>query len=800
VVATDNTLDDGDLLALEAAREAAQWIPQVAPSQVTPGADQPDISLPSGRALAPESQEAQDAATADYQLRQEQAQMQAQADAITRASMTQGASQAGWEWRLPIGAAADSDQALQWLKTWAPDAQPLPGVDRNFVFTDPKSDKRLVYRDTESSFPDLGDLASIVTDLAGAGGAIAGAPAGAALGALAGGFMAAPGAIAGAGIGGASAQEAARAAVRKAYGLPETRTLGQQALAAAGDAATFGAAEGVGKPLISGALNEVGNVIARAGPAWTEAGQFSDPAVARNLQDSMTLGTGVPWARPFDAMAGQAPASPVPGQVQGAKDAVQGALDNLAGRSADAAPQPLGPPAPPPGPRVGGVAAPPMPIGADVSTAPVPTSQGSLVPTMRSAANSAVSAWNVARGALDDALGQALGDDTQVPVMDELTALRQQLLAARSAVGGSAGGPVDQAAADAQLAAVNADLAARGQPPIDAPQLQGARDAAVQDALSRTEKMIYDAQANGGNLPVGRLRAERTAVNDAIDWNGPNRVMGADVYNRRVAGALNDSLGQAAQDAGAAAQQAWNDYNGFISNWRASGALDRLGQLANTDDPAALMKLATDNSPQAAQTWQALRAYAPQQFAQLRGAVIQQMGTTATGDFSPAQFAKQWATMGARDQNGHSSLMRQALFESVPGSAPQLADSTLATDLDRLSTITNAMRESGRWVNHSNTAGALFALNAVGKVLTSLSQGNIGDAVGGGARLVGAGVLARAITSPATIRFLATFLNEAQRGAAGRVLGQGAALYGKDQVLGPIVRGLQQEMDAQPQP
>jgi hypothetical protein len=218
----------------------------MADANTVPGlGDQPWLYLGAGGGAAP-------AMTPEEQAAAEHAELQSALDAQDRADMTRGAVPADTWWRIPIGAAADDDQALAWLREMQikngglPDAVPLPGVPRQFIFTDPTNHGALTHYG--GGFDPLGDIASMATDAAGVLGGTGGALGGSAV-------EPGVGTVVGAGLGYSAAQEALRQAIRLRYGLTETRGPGDIAVQMGGNAALGAAGEGFGRYVLTPAMN-----------------------------------------------------------------------------------------------------------------------------------------------------------------------------------------------------------------------------------------------------------------------------------------------------------------------------------------------------------------------------------------------------------------------------------------------------------------------------------------------------------------------------------------------------------------
>jgi hypothetical protein len=131
------------------------------------------------------------------------------------------------------------------LRTYYPDAQPLPGGD-NFVYTDPGTGARRTYEPIGWRVPTGGDIASVGREISqGVGGTV-----GAALASPTGPV----GAAAGGGLGAAAGDQAYQGLMRF-LGMVDTRTLPQQTLDAATTAGVNAVAPAVGAKLLGPFIN-----------------------------------------------------------------------------------------------------------------------------------------------------------------------------------------------------------------------------------------------------------------------------------------------------------------------------------------------------------------------------------------------------------------------------------------------------------------------------------------------------------------------------------------------------------------
>jgi hypothetical protein len=178
--------------------------------------------------------------------------------------------------RALVGAAKGDADRLATLRSYYPDAEPLPGSD-NFVYTDPGTQRRMTYAPMGFRVPTVGDIASVGREVAqGVGGT-----AGAAL-ALPSGPI---GAAAGGGLGAAAGDQAYQGLMRF-LGMQDTRGPVQQGVDLATTAGVNAVAPVVGKTILGPLIDTYGpsSLIHALSP--NAAGPTATMTAATALDDS----------------------------------------------------------------------------------------------------------------------------------------------------------------------------------------------------------------------------------------------------------------------------------------------------------------------------------------------------------------------------------------------------------------------------------------------------------------------------------------------------------------------------------
>lgn len=248
-----------------------------------------------------------------------------------------------------------------------------------------------------------------------------------------------------------------------------------------------------------------------------------------------------------------------------------------------------------------------------------------------------------------------------------------------------------------------------------------------------------------GKLPYEALKKLRTLVGEELS----NPSLASDVKSsawKKLYTGLSEDLQGAAKQAGPEAERAWNRANNYFraGNSRIE-ALDRVVDKAG--GPEAVFNAATSGTKDGAFTIRrVLSSLEPDQQKILSATVLRRLGAatpgtaTESGEFSINSFLTNW--------NRLSPDAKAALFDRY--------GSGFRDDVDAISRTAGSFRQAGRaGANPSGTAQAATNTAALVALASAVGSGHYmtaGGIVGGGAA---ANVLARSITNPAFVRFLA---------------------------------------------
>jgi hypothetical protein len=260
------------------------------------------------------------------------------------------------------------------------------------------------------------------------------------------------------------------------------------------------------------------------------------------------------------------------------------------------------------------------------------------------------------------------------------------------------------------------------------------------------ENLAADLAKNGGNLPYSAVRQLRTSIGSLISplpsdpvANGAFKQLYGTLSNDLKAGAsaVSPDAAQAAQDASAL----------YKANSNKRDALDAIVDKAG--GPESVYTAATSGMRTGAtKISTVMSAMNPDQQNVFRAAVIDRLGRapagqqSAAGDvFNPSTFLTSWSRLDAGAKN--------ALF-GKSGAA-----GSLRAGLDSLTGTLETLRNSQALKNPSGTADAgthaALAVELIAKALHG-----VGSAASAGGLVLGNNLVARALTNPRTVRWLAT--------------------------------------------
>jgi hypothetical protein len=307
-------------------------------------------------------------------------------------------------------------------------------------------------------------------------------------------------------------------------------------------------------------------------------------------------------------------------------------------------------------------------------------------------------------------------------------------------------------------------------------------------AITEAERMLADAQANGGALPFDVVRKIRTRIGRELEQpDASGYLPGEDAHISRLYGALKDDVYGAAQAADAArwapgqppppldqfAVYQLERHDRYVRMFRGDKGgrvppVETFNKVLDAGSDAKAFRFALEGSEQSTQRlWQLRRSLKPEEWDVVAASVFENLGRAKPGaqggsmlddvsnEFSVATFLTNWERLGAgtAGRTSRDVLFGGSQFGHVKGA------------INDLVTVTKALKESSRLANTSGTArstawNSLFAAigtGALGAVGTGSVAGTLGAAAGGAAAHVATGYgSARLLTSPRFVRWLTT--------------------------------------------
>lgn len=266
-----------------------------------------------------------------------------------------------------------------------------------------------------------------------------------------------------------------------------------------------------------------------------------------------------------------------------------------------------------------------------------------------------------------------------------------------------------------------------------------------QDEIQANIKQLASTMVDG-KLPYEALKKLRTLVGNEMS----NNSLVSDVPRSKwtaLYGALSKDLQGAAQDAGPQAQQAWSRANAY---YRAGS--NRIDTIANVVDksggPEAIFNAATSGTRDGATTLRSvMQSLQPDEQKVLASVMVRRLGRAtpgaqnATGDaFSMSSYLTNW--------NRLSPDAKKALFGRF---GPKFSQ-----DMDHLATMADNVRSGSKvFANPSGTATTAANIAAWTSMIGSLASGQVHTAATIGAGVGGANLIARVMTNPRFVGWLA---------------------------------------------
>lgn len=323
---------------------------------------------------------------------------------------------------------------------------------------------------------------------------------------------------------------------------------------------------------------------------------------------------------------------------------------------------------------------------------------------------------------------------------DRFTARQEQLYnRAYNMVG--AGTPAPVAAVQRLQGEIAAELA----------QAPEARAGVLGPVLQRVERILADAQANGGAVPFETLRAIRTDLGRELNPRNPAQaVPSATVqYLERLYGSLSEDMLGAARAVSPQAENAIRLADRYTRMQRTQNlpALEKV-LAQGTDEQVYRLVFPQNGRPDPQALARLRRNLSPEEWGAVSATVLDRMGMPTAGvaageTFSVNTFLTNWNRL---NQNGPGA--RNVLFGGP--------NAQLAGELDNLVRVAQRLRDANSMRNWSGTArvaGMGAGALAAGQDVT---EGDWkGLATLGALGIVAPRYAAQMMTNPATVRWLA---------------------------------------------
>jgi hypothetical protein len=303
-------------------------------------------------------------------------------------------------------------------------------------------------------------------------------------------------------------------------------------------------------------------------------------------------------------------------------------------------------------------------------------------------------------------------------------------------------------------------------------------------AIQEAERLMTDAQANGGVVPFDVLRKVRTRIGRELEQpDASGYLPGEDGYMRQLYGKLKDDVFGAAREADAAvpgavagqkgpAELALEKHDRYVRMFRGDSG-GRVPPIATFDkvlaagSDAKALQYAMEGSEQSTQRlWQLRRSLKPEEWDVVAASIFDTLGRAKPGaqggsmlgevgnDFSVATFLTNWQKLNA-GQPGRTT--RDVLFGGSQYGHVKGA-------INDLVTVVESLKSSQKLGNPSGTArstawNGLFAGlgGSLGAIGTGTVTGTLASAAAGAAGHFAAGYgTARLLTSPKFVRWLTT--------------------------------------------
>lgn len=271
-------------------------------------------------------------------------------------------------------------------------------------------------------------------------------------------------------------------------------------------------------------------------------------------------------------------------------------------------------------------------------------------------------------------------------------------------------------------------------------------------ALERVNAILADAKANNG-ISFETLRSIRTDIGkDLKEPLSSGATASQNIAMRRVYAAMSEDMNETAKMVSDASFEAVKRADKYKKAYETT-ATEMLNKIQKYDAEEKAYKFALSASKDGGSSLQKLRKlFTPNEWDEVSATVLSELGNNpASGEFSIAKFVTSY--------NKLAPEAKSALFK---GGKNQAAGESLDDFVDLLSKL----KETARYENTSNTAGAIqttMVLNSLGVAGAGLLAGDfIGVGQLGGMALStgGARMSAMLITSPSFVKWLAQPVKE----------------------------------------
>lgn len=279
------------------------------------------------------------------------------------------------------------------------------------------------------------------------------------------------------------------------------------------------------------------------------------------------------------------------------------------------------------------------------------------------------------------------------------------------------------------------------------PKIAAWRDALDADLLANSKGgQAALLQPNGNGLPYGALKAVRTLVGNEL----ADAPFGGDIPTaqlKRVYAAMSADMEAAAKAAGPDAVKALSRANSYHK-----AGMARLEQISSVIEknggPEAVFRAATSGTKEGATVLNAVMKSLPEDGRKaVSASVIRRLGRATAGAqndsgdlFSMGTFLTNW--------NNLSKQAKAVLFNRY--------GEKFTADMDAIAKVASNIRDGSKvYANPSGTAAAGSQLAGGAAFVTALSTGNVKTALGIAAGAGAANVMARRMTNPRFVAWLA---------------------------------------------